>query len=184
MHAQPPTYIVLHMLKSIHTVWIVTQNVSRLRMRICSETHSISWHNKEFAQVVSQNYCWRSTQLHHVVTFLDVSRFAAFCSPYSIQFAFDQSSTRFQISPTRFQISPEFGYLTPFDLTPWPLAFRFHRLNRLGSFSTNSAAAATAETAESFPKILVRLLLLLTVLQRANPSGCSSSCILHDVFHH
>ena len=49
-------------------------------MRICSETHSIFWHNKEFAQVVSQNYCWRSTQLHHVATFLDVSRFAAFCS--------------------------------------------------------------------------------------------------------
>ena len=47
---------------------------------------------------------------------------------FSIQFAFDQSSIRFQISPTRFQThsprfqthrdSASFGYLTPFDLTP------------------------------------------------------------------
>ena len=49
-------------------------------MRICSETHSIFWHDKEVAQMFSQNYCWRSSQLHHVVTIRDVSRFAAFCS--------------------------------------------------------------------------------------------------------
>ena len=29
----------------------------------------------------------------------------------------------------------EFGYLDPFDLTPWPPAFSVHRPNRLGSFS-------------------------------------------------
>ena len=51
-------------------------------------------------------------------TFADSLRSAPL---YSIQFAFDQSSTRFQISPTRSQTrrhSASFENLTPFDLTP------------------------------------------------------------------
>ena len=77
-----------------------------------------------------------------------------------------------------------FGYLTfltcPLDL--WRTAFTGSIDS--GSFSTNSATAATAETVENCPKILVRLLLLLSVLQRVNPTRCSSSCILHNVFQH
>ena len=100
-------------------------------MRICSETHSISWHNKEFAQVVSTE----------------------------LLLAFNPAASRRHVH-RRFQIHCVLLHYTVSSLhsTNRRLASRFHslpdftRLNRLGSLSTNSAAAATAETAESFPK--------------------------------
>ena len=75
--------------------------------------NSLKWSHRTIAGV--------SSQLHHVVTILDVSRFVAFCPTIQYPVAVDQSSIHFQISPTRFQTrcdSTSFEYLTPFDLTP------------------------------------------------------------------
>ena len=112
-------------------------------MRICSETHLFSWHNKEFVQVISTELllAFNPAASRRLVTFPD---FTCVLLHYdAFQLAFDQP--RFQTQRDSFS----FGYMTPFDLTPRPLAFNVHLLNRLGSFSTNSAAAATAETAET-----------------------------------
>ena len=96
---------------------------------------------------------------------------------YSIQFAFDQSSTRFQISPTRFQTrrdSASFGYLTPFDLTLdlWRSAF------------TDSIGQARSQ-----PILLLQLLRLLKAFQRSWSGYCCcllycSGSIHQDVRHH
>ena len=82
--------------------------------------NSLKWSHRTIAGV--QPSCFTSSRSS---TFPDSLRSAPL---YSIQFAFDQSSTRFQISPTCFRIhSPRFqtrrdcasfGYLTPFDLSP------------------------------------------------------------------
>ena len=94
---------------------------------------------------------------------------------FSIQFAFDQSSTRFQISETRFQThslrfqtrspsfqtqrdSASFGYLTPFDrpLDLWRSAF-----------------TGSIDSARSQPiLLLLQLLRLLKAFQRS----CSVCC--------
>ena len=53
-HARPTTNVhrATHAENYAHCV-NCDRNFWRLRMRICSEIHSISWHNKEFAQMVS-----------------------------------------------------------------------------------------------------------------------------------
>ena len=161
-------------------------------MRICSETHLISWHNKEFVQVISTELLlsFNPAASRRLVTILVVFQIsAAFCStmkhPVCIRPIVD--ALHFQTRSSRFQTqldSVSFGKLTPFDLTPGPLAFSVHRVNRLGSFSTNSAAAATAETAvtaESFPKVLVCLLTVgqsIRTLVAKHPSQCSPSIVV------
>ena len=80
---------------------------------------------------------------------------------YSIQFAFDQSSTRFQISPTRSQTrrhSASFEYLTLFDLTLdlWCFAF------------TDSIGPARSQPI----LLLLQLLRLLKAFQRSWSGYC------------
>ena len=157
-------------------------------MRICSEIHSISWHNNELAQVVSQNSGWRlipaSSRRH------GRRRFQIHCVLLHCAISSLHSTNRrlaFQISPThssrfrclasklvRLEHRAEFGYLTcPLD--PWRSAF-----------------TGSIDSARSQPFLLLKLLkafqrfwaVCCTVLQRVNSSGCSSPSILHDVLHH
>ena len=106
-------------------------------------------------------------------------RLASNCPGFTNSFSnsFD-SSSRF----VRLENHAEFGYLTPFDLTPdlWRSAFT-------GSIDsarsqTISAATATAETAENFPKILVCLLLtvgqFIGTFVTKHPSRCFPSFTL------
>ena len=110
------------------TLWIVTQTCAKLRIRfhLLAQTKiPLQWSFRTVAGIISPT---SRRHDHHR------SKFVAFCSTFCIQFAFDQSSSLFQISPTRYQTSlAEFGNLTPLDLTPWPLAFNIHQLSLLGS---------------------------------------------------
>ena len=106
------------------------------------------------------------------------SNFLDFTNSFSNSF---DSSSRF----VRLENYVEFGFLTPFDLTPDLL---------------RSAFTGSIDLARSQPFLLLlqllRLLKLLkafqrswsvcccTVLQRVNPSGCSPSSIHRDGFHH
>ena len=127
MHTQLPTYIELHMLKSMHTV-NCDANLCKTSDTFPSSgtnKNSLKWSFRTVAGIISPT---SRRHDHHR------SKFVAFCSTFCIQFAFDQSSSLFQISPTRYQTSlAEFGNLTPLDLTPWPLAFNIHQLSLLGS---------------------------------------------------
>ena len=83
--------------ETMHTVWIVTQTVSRLQ-------------NKEFAGI--QPSCVTSSRHNH-----RCFRFQLRSAPlWSIQFAFDQSSICFLPKLVRLRNHAEFGYLTHF----WP----------------------------------------------------------------
>ena len=145
------------------------QTVSRLRMRICSETQSISWHNKEFAQVVSQNCRWRSTQLLHVVTPLDVSRFTAFCStiqhPVCIRPIVDSL--------------PDFTNSSPNSFASFPNEAESHQIWALDPFTRpldlwRSAFTGSIDSARSQPILLLLQLLKLlkTSLQRSWSGYC------------
>ena len=155
-------------------------NVSRLRVRICSETRLDLLAQQRFRSggltellLAFHPSCMTSSR------FVDVSRFVAFCSTIQYPVAIDQSSTRFQISLTRFQIrrdSVSFEYLTPFDLTLdfWRSAF------------TDSIGPARSQ-----PILLLLQLLIMLKTSKDPWSGCcccwlccNGSATLHDVRHH
>ena len=187
------TYIVLHMLKTMHTVWIKTQTVSRLRIRIYSETHSISGNYTEFAQVISQNYSGRSIQVHHVVTFIDVSRFSTFYftkqCPVRIRLIVDSLPYFINSFPNSFVSLPNSAWLCFIRiLDPFWHDFLTSDVKRSPTQSTRLVlnqfyCCCICRDCWKSPKIPNRLLLLLlTVLHRNNPSGYSSSRILHNGF--
>ena len=120
----------------------------------------IFWKNKDSLKWSHRTIAGVSPQLHHVVTFSDVSRFIAFCSTFEYPVAIDQSSTRFQLSPIRFQTrrdSVPFEHVTTFDLNLdlWRSAF------------TDSFGPARSQT-------ILLLLHLLTMLKTFKDPGSAA----------
>ena len=162
MHTQLPTYIELHMLKSMHTV--------NCDANLCktSDTFPSSGTNKNSAANGLSELLLASSHPHHVVTIIIV--------PNSLRsaplFASNLHSTNRRLSSKFHQLVTKLHWpnLETWPLLTWPL-------DLWRSTFTNSVYSARAkpillllQLLRSFPKILVRPLLLKTVLQWVNPS--------------
>ena len=194
MHAQPPTYIVLHVLKTMHTVncdtnCFKTSDANLLRdsfnllaqQRIRSSVFTellLAFNPAESRRHVPRRFQIGCVLFHYTVSNLHSTNRRLASRLHQLVAKFIRLVSKLGVTLL------SLGYLTfltcPLDL--WRTAF---------TGSINSARSQPIllllqllRLLKNCPKILVRLLLLLSVLQRVNPSRCSTSCILHNVFQH